>query len=85
MLTPCDQIKVKSDALPVHYTEEGLMFNDGRELKADVIVFATGFVGTMKDTIREMLGSEVADRVEDFWGINEEGELKGAFKPSGRE
>ncbi|MCJ1304388.1 hypothetical protein MMC08_007200 [Hypocenomyce scalaris] len=76
-------IKVKSDALPVHYTEEGLMFNDGRELKADVIVFATGFVGTMKDTIREMLGSEVADRVEDFWGINEEGELKGAFKPSG--
>ena len=76
---------MKSDALPVHYTEEGLMFNDGTQLKADVIVFATGFVGTMKDTIREMLGSEVADRVEDFWGINEEGELKGAFKPSGRE
>ena len=84
MLTPCDQIKVKSDAVPVHYTEEGLMFNDGTHLKADVIVFATGFMGSMKDTIREILGSEVADRVEDFWGINEEGELKGAFKPSGR-
>ena len=85
MLISCYQIKVKSDALPVHYTRDGLMFSDGTELKADAIVFATGFVGTMKDTIRELLGSDVADRVEDFWGVNEEGELKGAFKPCGRE
>ncbi|KAK5206340.1 hypothetical protein LTR41_007778 [Exophiala xenobiotica] len=76
-------IKVKSDALPVHYTPDGLRFSDGSELKADAIVFATGFVGTMKGTIRELLGSDVADRVEDFWGVNEEGDVKGAFKPCG--
>ncbi len=78
------QIKVKSDALALEYTEDGLLFTDGTELKADVIVFATGFVGSMKVAIRDMLGSDVADRIEDFWGINEEGEIKGAFKPSGR-
>ena len=60
------------------------MFSDGTELKADVVVFATGFVGSMKVAIREMLSSEVADRIEDFWGINEEGEIRGAFRPSGR-
>ena len=84
-LTFHDQIKVKSDALPVRYTPDGLMFSDGGELKADAIVFATGFVGTMKDTIRQLFGTHVADRVDDFWGVDEEGEVKGAFKPCGGE
>lgn len=38
----------------------------------------------MKVAIRELLGSEVADRIDDFWGVDEEGEIKGAFRPSGR-
>ncbi|KAL1970059.1 hypothetical protein VTN77DRAFT_6464 [Rasamsonia byssochlamydoides] len=76
-------IKIKSDALPVAYTEEGLLFSDGSHLKADVIVFATGFAGNMRDVVREIFGADVADGVEDFWGLNSEGELKGAFKPSG--
>lgn len=67
------------------YTEDGLEFSDGSHLKADVIVFATGFAGNMRDVVREIFGSEVADVVEDFWGLNSEGELRGAFKPSGRE
>lgn len=75
---------MKSDALPVRYFPDGLVFSDGSELEADAIVFATGFVGTMKDTIRQLFGSNVADRVEDFWGVDEEGEVKGAFKPCGR-
>ena len=83
-LTSAHQIKIKSDALPVQYSDDGIMFSDGTELKADVVVFATGFVGSMKVAIRELLSSEVADRIEDFWGINEEGEIRGAFKPSGR-
>ena len=79
------QIKIKSDALPLQYTEDGLEFTDGTELKADFIVFATGFVGSMKVAIHDLLGSDVAERIEDFWGVNEEGEIKGAFIPSGRE
>ncbi|OQU93665.1 hypothetical protein CLAIMM_00145 [Cladophialophora immunda] len=76
-------IKVKSDALPTCYTEDGLRFSDGTEIQADLIVYATGFVGNIRQTVYETLGDEIADQVEDFWGLNNEGELLGAFKPSG--
>jgi flavin-dependent dehydrogenase len=78
------QIKMKSDALPVGYTEDGLQFSDGSTLKADVIVFATGFTGNLRDIVRDVFGADVADKVEDYWGLNSEGELRGAYKPSGR-
>ncbi|OAL23978.1 hypothetical protein AYO22_06002 [Fonsecaea multimorphosa] len=78
-------IKIKSDALPTRYTEDGLQFSDGTEIQADVIVYATGFVGNIRQTVYETLGDDVATQVEDFWGLNHEGELLGAFKPSGRE
>jgi len=53
-------------------------------MKADVIVFATGFVGNMKRGVENMFGQEVANKLEDFWGVDDEGELKGAFKPNQR-
>ncbi|KEF60298.1 uncharacterized protein A1O9_05149 [Exophiala aquamarina CBS 119918] len=77
-------IKVKSDSLPVKYTETGLLFADGSHISADVIVFATGFSGNLRDTVEELFGPEVATRGGIFWGLDEEGELKGAFKPLGR-
>ena len=61
------------------------MFSNGDHLKADVIVFATGFLGNLRLVVADLFGDEVADQVEDFWGLDEEGELRGAFKPSGRE
>lgn len=79
------QIKMKSDAGIARYDKDGLVFDDGTKVEADVIVYATGFVGNMRNSVRDMLGEEVAGQVEDFWGLNEEGELKGAYKPSGRE
>lgn len=75
---------MKSDALPVRYTPDGLAFSDGTELKADVVVFATGFEGNMRRVIRELFGDDVASHIEDFWGVDDEGEIKGAWKPSGR-
>lgn len=53
-------------------------------MKADVIVFCTGFLGNVRLLIGDMLGSDVANRVEDYWGLDAEGELKGAYRPSGR-
>ena len=49
-----------------------------------MIVFATGFVGNMKNIVRDIFGDEVSERVEDFWGLDSEGEIKGAFKALGR-
>ncbi|CRG84500.1 4-hydroxyacetophenone monooxygenase [Talaromyces islandicus] len=77
-------IKMKSGSLPVSYTEDGLLFADGSHLKADVVVFTTGFRGNMRDSARQLFGDEVADRADDYWGINPEGEIKGAFKPTGQ-
>ena len=77
-------VNMKSDALPTRYTCTGLAFSDDTEIGADVIVFCTGFVGNMRTDVRNLFGSEVADKVEDFWTLDNEGELKGAFKSTGR-
>ncbi|KAI9693499.1 MAG: hypothetical protein M1820_009235 [Bogoriella megaspora] len=76
-------IKIKSDSLPISYTENGLQFSNGSHLRADVIVFATGFVGNLKLVVEDLFGSEIANEVGDFWGLDPEGELKGAYKPTG--
>lgn len=49
-----------------------------------MIVYANGFVGNMRESVKDLFGEDVASRVEDFWGVDHEGELKGVFKPSGR-
>ena len=50
-----------------------------------MIVFATGFKGNMRSMVQEIFGAEVADLAGDFWGFDSEGEIKGAFGPTGRE
>jgi hypothetical protein len=37
------KIKLKNDSLLKEFTENGLRFEDGSELEADVVLFATGF------------------------------------------
>lgn len=76
---------MKSDARITHFTPNGLGFSDGSEIPTDVIVFCTGFVGDNRTEVTRLFGKEVADRTKDFWGLDEEGELLGAFRTSGRE
>lgn len=78
------QIKVKSDAAPIRYVEHGIEFSDGTVLDADVVVHATGFASNMRGEVYRLFGAEVGDKVEDFWGLDKEGEISGAFRPSGR-
>lgn len=79
------KIKIKSDSTPVAYNEEGLVFEDNSVLPADVVVLATGFLGNLKEHVARLLGKEVAERAGDCFGVDEEGELHGVFKPTGRE
>ncbi len=67
------------------YTEDGLLCANGDHIRADVVVFCTGFVGNLRVLVKELFGPVVGSQVDDFWGLDEEGEVKGAFKPSGRE
>ncbi|KAH6970729.1 hypothetical protein BKA56DRAFT_622399 [Ilyonectria sp. MPI-CAGE-AT-0026] len=61
--------------------ENGLVFSDGAEVKADVIVFATGFIGNLRHYVGNIFGGEIAKKSGDCFGINTEGEVLGAFKP----
>ena len=36
------KIKLKNDSKMSHFSENGLVFEDGSELPADVVIFATG-------------------------------------------
>ena len=78
------QIKIKSDSLPQRYRSDGLEFADGSRLKADVVVFATGYNTNMKNEVRKLFGKDIAESVGDFKGLDKEGELKGAYKPGRR-
>ncbi|KAJ3988796.1 hypothetical protein F5890DRAFT_1570861 [Lentinula detonsa] len=76
------KIKLKNDSLLQSFTETGLKFEDGSEIPADVVVFATGF-GDARDLIRKVCGDDVANKCSPVWGLNEEGEILGSWKYMG--
>ena len=59
-----------------------LVLADDTELEADEIVFATGYQN-MRETARRVFGNELAERVQDVWGFDDEGETRGMWKRSG--
>ncbi|KAI4167969.1 MAG: hypothetical protein LQ343_006763 [Gyalolechia ehrenbergii] len=60
----------------------GLLLADGSEVEADEIVFATGYQ-SMRESARKIFGNEVAERVRDVWGFDEEGETRTMWRRSG--
>lgn len=76
------KIKVKQGSEISEVKEHGLLFEDGTELEADEIVFATGYQN-MRSTARKIFGDEVADRTKDVWGFDEEGELRTIWRRTG--
>lgn len=76
------EIKMKGEAVK-GWTEDGLRFEDGSEVKADLVVLCTGFDHDFRKAAKSIIG-DVADQVDDYFGIDEEGEVRGAFKTAGR-
>jgi len=76
------KIKLKNDAQLARYTRCGLGFDDGSELPADVVIFATG-LGEIKGPIRQVCGDLIADACKPVWGLDEEGELRGCYRDLG--
>ncbi|KAE9407932.1 hypothetical protein BT96DRAFT_54915 [Gymnopus androsaceus JB14] len=73
------KIKLKNDSQLQSFTETGLKFEDGSEIPADVVVFATGF-SDARLLIRKICGDDVANKCSPVWGLNEEGEIHGSWK-----
>ncbi|KAH0340280.1 flavin-containing monooxygenase, partial [Aureobasidium melanogenum] len=77
------KFKVKSGILPVSFTRTGLRFQDGSEVDADVIVLATGFRSNLRESVAAIVGSSTANCLDDFFGLDAEGEIRGLAKPIG--
>ena len=78
------EIKMRTDSVD-SLTEQGLKFEDGSVVDADLIVLCTGFDKVFRNDAARILGPEVADQMDDFWGTDGEGELRALAKPAGRE
>jgi cation diffusion facilitator CzcD-associated flavoprotein CzcO len=76
------KIKVKQGQEIAQVLEHGLEFKDGTKLDADEIIFATGYQN-MRSQARLIFGDELADRIGDVWGLNEEGEFRTMWQKSG--
>ena len=83
------KIKLKSGQVS-EITENSVIFDDGTELPADVIVYATGF-GSMNGWAADLISQEVADKVGKCWGLGSdtlkdpgpwEGEQRNMWKPT---
>ncbi len=76
------KIKLKSGSPIKNFTETGLEAEDGSNLPADVVLFATGY-GDARNPIREIVGEELGKKLKPIWGLDEEGELRSVWRDSG--
>lgn len=77
------KIKLKSGSGGIkQFTKDGLIADDGSELKADVVLFATGY-GDGREPIRELVGEEIGKKLTPIWGLNDEGEIRSCWKEMG--
>ncbi|KAF8893477.1 hypothetical protein BD779DRAFT_1506493 [Infundibulicybe gibba] len=76
------KIKLENKSQIERFTEHGLKFEDGSELKADVIICATG-IGNARDGLIKLVGESVGKNLKPIWGLNEEGEINGVWRDLG--
>lgn len=76
------KIAVRQGQEIVEVLPRGLRLADGSELEADEVVFATGYQN-MRTQARAIFGDEVADRLGDIWGFDEQGEFRALWRDSG--
>lgn len=76
------KIKIKQGHEVKCVKAHSLVLADDSELEADEIVFATGYQN-MRATARMVFGDELAERVHDVWGFDDEGETRSMWRRSG--
>ncbi|MCE0764564.1 NAD(P)/FAD-dependent oxidoreductase [Pseudonocardia kujensis] len=76
------KVKVAQGAGIDRFEPDGVVLTDGRKLAADLVVLATGY-DTLRDQVTSLFGPAVSGQVKDAWGLDEEGELNGTWRPTG--
>lgn len=67
-------IKIKQGQV-VRIKAHALLLDEGTEVPADEIIFATGHTSMLETTQKILDGDEIADQLKEVWGIDEESEL----------
>jgi putative flavoprotein involved in K+ transport len=87
------KIKLKTRVGIQEIKDHSVVFTDGSELPADLIVYATGY-GSMNGWVARLVSQDVADKVGRCWGLGSnttkdpgpwEGELRNMWKPTRQE
>ncbi len=87
------EIKLESGVDVVRLTENTVVLSNGKELPADLVVYATGY-GSMNGWAADLISPEVANKVGKVWGLGSnttkdpgpwEGELRNMWKPTQQE
>jgi cation diffusion facilitator CzcD-associated flavoprotein CzcO len=78
-----EKIKLRSGVGITGLTETSVVLSDGSELGADVVVLATGFL-PVTDSIRQLFGEAVAERVGKVYGIGGDNEVCGMYQATGQ-
>ncbi len=87
------KIKLKTKVSVKEIKSKSVVFSDDSELKADLIVYATGY-GSMNGWAAKLISKDVADKVGKCWGLGSdttkdpgpwEGELRNMWKPTHQE
>jgi cation diffusion facilitator CzcD-associated flavoprotein CzcO len=71
---------IQSDDIE-RFVADGALMKDGRVEKADLLVTATGYQNQI-EVVRELLGSQIADKVGKIWGLDADNELANMYKPT---
>lgn len=66
------------------YCPEGAQLKDGTIVPADVVVLATGYF-PQGELVRRSLGDEMAERIGQVWGQDDDGELSNMYKRTPQE
>jgi putative flavoprotein involved in K+ transport len=83
-------IKLQSGKGISHLSETAVVLDDGTELPADLVIYATGY-GSMNGWAADLISQEVADKVGKCWGLGSdttkdpgpwEGEQRNMWKPT---
>nr|VWO94810.1 L-ornithine 5-monooxygenase (L-ornithine N(5)-oxygenase) [Ganoderma boninense] len=78
------RIKVRSGVSVQRFTKTGLVLSDGTDLPetSSFLRMCTGFIH-IRETNRELLGADIVDQTEEVYGLDDEGEIKGSYRPCG--
>lgn len=87
------RIKLESGSDVARLTKDSVQLEDGREIPADVVIYATGY-GSMNGWAADLISQDVADKVGKVWGLGSdtpkdpgpwEGEQRNMWKPTHQE